>query len=159
MSYFIVCFNPGQWLLILPTQIWCVTLHSCRNLITTPFYALSHTIYTIPEAWYNAPREVMYMARRIGSGGRPPLGSPPTDKCTQLNLTIPGNLKERLEKFCEADERSKSWAVQKALDQWLTERGYWSEARILVECPGILLFLCLPHPVTICRFAWMQSKR
>ena len=64
------------------------------------------------------------MARRIGSGGRPPLGSPPTDKSTQLNLTIPGNLKERLEKFCEADERSKSWAVQKALDQWLTERGY-----------------------------------
>lgn len=64
------------------------------------------------------------MSRRIGSGGRPPLGSPPIDKCSQLNLTIPGSLKERLERYCEADERSKSWATQKALDQWLSERGY-----------------------------------
>ena len=27
-------------------------------------------------------------------------------------------------KYCEDDERSRSWAVQKALDVWLTERGY-----------------------------------
>lgn len=64
------------------------------------------------------------MAKRIGSGGRPPMGSPPIDKCTQLNLTIPGTLRNRLEKYCEDDERSKSWAVQKALDKWLAERGY-----------------------------------
>ena len=29
-----------------------------------------------------------------------------------------------IEKFCEDDERAKSWAVQKALDKWLSERGY-----------------------------------
>ena len=64
------------------------------------------------------------MAKRIGSGGRPPLGSPPVEKSLQLNLTIPKPLKERLERFCEDDERSKSWVTQKALDKWLTERGY-----------------------------------
>ena len=31
---------------------------------------------------------------------------------------------EELEKYCEEDESSKSWAVQKALDKWLAERGY-----------------------------------
>ena len=38
------------------------------------------------------------MAKRIGSGGRPPLGSPPREKSTQLNLTIPADLRRRLEK-------------------------------------------------------------
>lgn len=64
------------------------------------------------------------MAKRIGSGGRPPLGSPQGSHSRQLNLTIPLGLFDRLEKFCEDDERSKSWAVQKAIDKWLTEKGY-----------------------------------
>ena len=64
------------------------------------------------------------MPKRVGSGGRPPLGSPPRDKSVQFNLTIPSELRKRLEKYCEEDERSLSWATQKALDKWLTERGY-----------------------------------
>lgn len=63
-------------------------------------------------------------AKRTGSGGRPPLGSPQGSRSRQLNLTIPNTLHDRLEKFCTDDERAKSWVVQKALDVWLTERGY-----------------------------------
>lgn len=62
--------------------------------------------------------------KRTGLGGRPPLGSPQGSKSRQLNLTIPEDLNARLEKYCEDDERAKSWAVQKALNVWLTERGY-----------------------------------
>ena len=64
------------------------------------------------------------MAKRNGSGGRPPLGTPQGRHSKQLNLTIPLELNARLEKFCEDDERAKSWAVQKALDVWLSQRGY-----------------------------------
>ena len=64
------------------------------------------------------------MAKRTGSGGRPPFGTPKGRHSKQLNLTIPLELNARLEKFCEDDERAKSWAVQKALDVWLSERGY-----------------------------------
>lgn len=62
--------------------------------------------------------------KRNGSGGRPLLGSPPEEKSERLNLTIPHDLNERLTKFCIDDERARSWVVQKALDVWLTERGY-----------------------------------
>ena len=68
--------------------------------------------------------EVNTMAKRTGSGGRPPYGTPQGSKSRQLNLTIPLDLNARLEKFCEDDERAKSWAVQKALDKWLSEKGY-----------------------------------
>lgn len=62
--------------------------------------------------------------KRNGSGGRPALGTAQGKHSKQLNLTIPLDLHERLERFCADDERAKSWAVQKALDKWLTERGY-----------------------------------
>ena len=64
------------------------------------------------------------MAKRNGSGGRPPFGTPQGRHSKQLNLTIPLELNARLEKFCEDDERAKSWVVQKALDVWLSEKGY-----------------------------------
>ena len=64
------------------------------------------------------------MASRKGSGGRPPFGSPPAEKYERLNLTLPPDLNARLNKFCEDDERSRSWVVQKALDKWLSEKGY-----------------------------------
>lgn len=64
------------------------------------------------------------MAKRTGSGGRPPFSTPQGRHSKQLNLTIPLDLNARLEKFCEDDERAKSWAVQKALDVWLSEKGY-----------------------------------
>ena len=47
--------------------------------------------------------------RRRDSGGRP---------------SLPHDLNVRLNKFCEDEERARSWAVQKALDKWLTEKGY-----------------------------------
>ena len=62
--------------------------------------------------------------QRKGSGGRPRFGSPPTEPCERLNITITQSLHERLEKYCIEDERAKSWAIQKALEKWLSERGY-----------------------------------
>ena len=62
--------------------------------------------------------------KRTGSGGRPALGSPSKEKSQNLNLTIPAELNRRLTKYCEDEERAKSWATQKALDIWLTERCY-----------------------------------
>lgn len=45
---------------------------------------------------------------RKGSGGRPRFGTPRTEKCERLNITITQTLHDRLEKFCEDDERAKS---------------------------------------------------
>ena len=67
--------------------------------------------------------EVLHMQRK-GSGGRPRFGAPTTEKCERLNITIPETLHERLEKFCTEDERAKSWVIQKALEKWLSEKGY-----------------------------------
>ena len=38
-----------------------------------------------------------------------------------LTVRIPDNLNEVLEKFCKADERSKSWFVKKALQTYLED--------------------------------------
>jgi hypothetical protein len=62
--------------------------------------------------------------RRRGSGGRPPYGSEPEFLSERLNLSLPHDLNVRLNKFCEDEERARSWAVQKALDKWLAEKGY-----------------------------------
>ena len=59
--------------------------------------------------------------QRKGSGGRPRFGTPRTEKCERLNITITQDLHERLEKYCIDDERAKSWAIQKALEKWLEE--------------------------------------
>ena len=67
--------------------------------------------------------EVLPMERK-GSGGRPRFGTPRTEKCDRLNITITQTLHERLEKFCEDDERAKSWVIQKALEAWLDGKGY-----------------------------------
>lgn len=64
------------------------------------------------------------MSKRIGSGGRPPMGSPPQDLSERVNISFPHSLHERLNKYAEDDERSKSWVVQKAVDKWLTEKWY-----------------------------------
>lgn len=67
--------------------------------------------------------EVLLMERK-GSGGRPRFGTPRAEKCERLNITITQTLHDRLEKFCEDDERAKSWVIQKALDARLDGRGY-----------------------------------
>lgn len=62
--------------------------------------------------------------KRKGSGGRPMYGSEPQPPAERLQLTLPHNLNVRLQKFCEDEERAKSWVTQKALDAWLSDRGY-----------------------------------
>lgn len=42
----------------------------------------------------------------------------------RVNITLPPSLLERLEKFCRDEERPRSWAMQKAIDDWLTKKGY-----------------------------------
>lgn len=56
--------------------------------------------------------------------GRPRLGQPNPDKCIKFNMSLPPDLYARLVRYCEEDEREKSYAVRKALDPWLRERGY-----------------------------------
>ena len=67
--------------------------------------------------------EVLPMQRK-GSGGRPRLGEPTTEKSERLQLTITHELNVRLNKYCQEQERARSWATQKALEKWLSEQGY-----------------------------------
>lgn len=46
------------------------------------------------------------------------------DKYVRINVTMPPELQARLVNYCEQEERPASWCVQKALDEWLTEKGY-----------------------------------
>lgn len=46
------------------------------------------------------------------------------DKCVKQNISFEPKDLDRLQKYCQHEERSMSWVVRKALDQWLTERGY-----------------------------------
>lgn len=42
----------------------------------------------------------------------------------RYNISLPPSLSERLEKYRIDEERPRSWIIQKALDEWLKERGY-----------------------------------
>lgn len=42
----------------------------------------------------------------------------------RVNVTLPYELCERLDKFCYDEERARSWAIQKAVEQWLAGKGY-----------------------------------
>lgn len=42
----------------------------------------------------------------------------------RYNISLPPSLSERLEKYRADEERPRSWIIQKALDEWLKERGY-----------------------------------
>ena len=46
------------------------------------------------------------------------------DKYVRINVTMPPELQSRLVNYCDQEERPASWCVQKALDEWLTEKGY-----------------------------------
>ncbi len=61
---------------------------------------------------------------RKGSGGRPRYVTPRDVKCERINVTLPQTLIDRLERYCEEEERAKSWVIQKALDQWFESKGY-----------------------------------
>lgn len=42
----------------------------------------------------------------------------------RTNITFPPSLMERLDRYCKEDERPRSWAVQKAVAEWLEKKGY-----------------------------------
>lgn len=42
----------------------------------------------------------------------------------RVNVTFPPSLLKRLDKFCKAEDRPRSWCIQKAVDKWLEEQGY-----------------------------------
>lgn len=42
----------------------------------------------------------------------------------RFNITLPPSIIERLDKFMKDEERPRSWTIQKALDEYLSKRGY-----------------------------------
>ncbi len=46
------------------------------------------------------------------------------DLYRRINITLPPETAERLKKYCEEDERAKSWVINKALMMWLESKGY-----------------------------------
>lgn len=63
--------------------------------------------------------------QRKGSSGRVPDSQRSRHKLFQkVNVTIDPETFDRLEAYCEDQERARSWVIQKALDKWLTEHGY-----------------------------------
>ena len=46
------------------------------------------------------------------------------EKHVKQTLSFPPELMKRLIKFCQSEERTMSWVVQKALDKWLEDRGF-----------------------------------
>lgn len=43
---------------------------------------------------------------------------------SRFQITLPPSITERLEKYMKEEERPRSWCIQKALDMWLTSKGY-----------------------------------
>lgn len=69
--------------------------------------------------------EILNAPRRRGASGRVP-DKKKTAYQPYVNerYTCPPDLHARMVQFCNDEERAKSWVIQKALDAWLTERGY-----------------------------------
>lgn len=42
----------------------------------------------------------------------------------RINISMPPSLVKRLDKFMKAEDRPRSWAIQKAVDEWLKKQGY-----------------------------------
>ena len=42
----------------------------------------------------------------------------------KVNVTLPPSILKRLDRYMKAEERPRSWIIQKAVDEWLKERGY-----------------------------------
>ena len=64
------------------------------------------------------------MAENESQRGRPRFGSEPTDKYIPFSTCMPPDMLERLGRYCADEERSRSWAIQKAVDLFLKEKGY-----------------------------------
>ena len=42
----------------------------------------------------------------------------------RVNVTLPPSILKRLDKFMKAEDRPRSWVIQKAVDEWLKHKGY-----------------------------------
>jgi len=56
--------------------------------------------------------------------GRPPYGKPKKPRAVKSGFSLPPDVFARLTKYCDDEERDKSWVIKKALDVWLKDRGY-----------------------------------
>lgn len=62
---------------------------------------------------------------RRGSAGRVPDAiAADHQKYVNERYTCPPELHARLVAYCKDEERAKSWVIQKALEDWLSKRGY-----------------------------------
>lgn len=52
-----------------------------------------------------------------------PPKKPDSEKAIRINTSLPPDLYKRVEKFCNQEERSYAWIVQKALTEYLEKRG------------------------------------
>lgn len=58
------------------------------------------------------------------NGGRSLKGVEETGNYERFNITLPPSIIERLDKYMEEEERPRSWTIQKALDEYLSKRGF-----------------------------------
>ena len=42
----------------------------------------------------------------------------------KFSTSLPPDIYERLQRYCDDEEREKSWVLKKAADAWLKEKGY-----------------------------------
>ena len=42
----------------------------------------------------------------------------------RVNVSMPPSLMKRLDKYMKAEDRPRSWCIQKAVDEWLKNKGY-----------------------------------
>ena len=69
--------------------------------------------------------DVFGNSERRGSSGRIPDSKRQEHKLFQrVNITLDPDTYERLERFCADQERARSWAIQKAVSDWLQSKGY-----------------------------------
>ena len=83
------------------------------------------TVTAILEVEVVAMPDLMGKKLRQGSAGRiPDSRAAEYQKYVNERYTCPPDLHARLVKYCDDEERAKSWVIQKALDAWLTGKGY-----------------------------------
>lgn len=58
------------------------------------------------------------------NGGRSLRGLEETGGYKKFNITLPPSIIQRLEEYMEKEDRNRSWTIQKALDEYLTNKGY-----------------------------------
>ena len=65
------------------------------------------------------------MAEKETRRGRPRLGvEDKREQCVKFSMSLPPDTYARLDKYCQDEERPKSWVLNKAVIPWLEERGY-----------------------------------